>query len=175
MDKLTQTLGVGVADLQRAALSEARRVARDSRGDRRVATELVFDQLRELGWISDEERDVLTKMFEIGAEKAGVQARRLEDGRPDATAAYLQVRRMYDELLLKGDAGAVALTLAAGATGSYEAVAEGDGTSVAYAKSDRNYQAVLGGAGAIIGGAIGGAEGAAIGGAIGTIVDDCKD
>lgn len=179
MVEFPQAPGVGVADLQHAALVEARRVMREAKGDRRVATELVFDRVCALGWISDEEREVLGKMYEAGTESSGAQISHLKDGRPDATAAYLQVRRMYDELLVKGNAGPVALVLAAGATGSYEEVDGGDGTTVVYAKSNRNYQAVLGGAGAVIGGAIGGAPGAAIGGAIGgvigTIVDDCKD
>lgn len=86
---------------------------------------------------------------------------------------------MYNGLLAKGDTGPVALTLAAGAVGSYEPVPGDDGATVVYAKSNRSYQGILGGAGAIIGGAIGGAPGASIGGAIGgvigTIVDDCKD
>jgi hypothetical protein len=117
-------------------------------------------------------------MHEIGAAPTEAAGER-KDGRPIATAAYLEVRRLYDELLTRGDAGPVALVLAAGAAGSYESVPGDDGATVVYAKSNRNYQGILGGAGAIIGGAIGGAPGAAIGGAIGgvvgTIVDDCKD
>lgn len=179
MVEFAQTVGVGVVDLQYAALAEARRLMREAKGDRRVATGLVFERLRDLGWISESERDVLYKMHEIGAEPPEKQKGQPKDGRPVATAAYLEVRRMYDELLTKGDAGPVALALAAGATGSYEAVPGDDGATVVYAKSNRNYQGILGGAGAIIGGAIGGAPGAAIGGAIGgvvgTIVDDCKD
>ncbi len=89
------------------------------------------------------------------------------------------MRGVYDELLRRGDTGPVALALAAGTVGSYEVVPGEDGTTVVYAKSNRSYQGILGGAGAIIGGAIGGSQGAAIGGAIGgvigTIVDDCKD
>lgn len=176
MGEFTQVIGVGVPDVQHAALAEARRFMREAKGDRRVAAKLVFDRLRELGWISESERDVLVKMNDVGAD---VSASQEGTGRSDATTAYLQVRRMYDELLVAGGTGPVALALAAGAVGSYEASDPGDGTMVVYAKSTRNYQAVLGGAGAIIGGALGGAPGAAIGGAIGgvvgTIVDDCKD
>lgn len=178
MVELTQTIGVGVADLQHAALAEARRLMREAKGDRRAATLLVFDRLRELGWLSDKERDVLVTMHEIGAESSEHKGNQ-HDGRPVATTAYLEVRAIYDELLTSGDAGPVALVLAAGAVGSYEVVPGDDGGTVVYAKSNRSYQSVLGGAGAIIGGAIGGAPGAAIGGAIGTvvgtIVDDCKD
>lgn len=172
MVELTQTTGVGVTDLQRAALTESRRLMREAKGSRRVATGLAFARLSELGWISATERDVLSRMHEIGAQDDG-------PGRPVSTAAYLQVRGMYDELLTKGDTGPVALALAAGAVGSYEAVQGEDGETVVYAKSSQNYQGLLGAAGAIIGGAIGGAAGAAIGGAIGgvvgAVVDDCKD
>jgi hypothetical protein len=173
-----QTVGVGVADLQQAALAEARRLMREAGGDRRVATGLVFERLHDLGWVSASERETLQKMHEVGTPFA-----RPEGGgkgsRPDATRAYLEVRDMYHALLTRGDASPVALVLAAGAVGSYEPVPGDDGTTVVYAKSNRSYQGILGGAGAIIGGAIGGAAGAAIGGAIGgvvgTIVDDCKD
>jgi hypothetical protein len=173
--ELTQTIGIGVTDIQHAALEEARRLMREAKGDRRVATGLAFERLHDLGWVSAEERDVLHKMHEIGCDATKEQ----KDGAPTATAAYLEVRRMYDGLLAQGDAGPVALALAAGAVGSYEAVPGDDGATVVYAKSNRSYQGILGGAGAIIGGALGGAPGAAIGGAIGgvigTIVDDCND
>ena len=178
--RTTQTaqVGVGVADLQQAALMEARRLMREAGGDRRVATGLVFERLHDLGWVSAAERDVLQKMHEVGAPFARQDAGG-KGGRPDAGRAYLEVREMYHALLTRGDASPVALVLAAGAVGSYEPVPGDDGTTVVYAKSNRSYQGILGGAGAIIGGAIGGAPGAAIGGAIGgvvgTIVDDCKD
>lgn len=179
MVELTQTVGVGVVDLQHAALAEARRLMREAGGDRRVATGLVFDRLHDLGWISASERDVLQRMHELGAKSSKQPRADQHAARPVATHAYLEVRDMYEELLTKGDASPVALALAAGAVGSYEAVPGDDGATVVYAKSNRSYQGILGGAGAIIGGAIGGAPGAAIGGAIGgvvgTIVDDCKD
>lgn len=94
-----QMNGVGVAEMQHAALGEARRLMREAKGDRRVA-----------------------------AHEAG-----------DAE----------------------------------------DGTVSSLAANTRNYQAVLAGAGAVIGGVFGGpggaAAGGAIGGVIGYIVDDCKD
>lgn len=176
-------VGVGVADLQHAALAEARRLMGEAKGDRDVAAGLAFDRLRELGLLTQAERDVLGTIHDIGAKAArgpavgptGGQA----DARPVATGAYLEVRRLYDGLLTAGGTGEVALVLAAGAVGSYEPVPGADGTTVVYAKSNRSYQGILGGAGAIIGGAFGGAPGAAVGGAIGgvigTIVDDCKD
>ncbi len=177
--ELTQTVGLGITDLSQAALAEARRLMREAKGDRRVATGLAFDRLLELGWISATERDVLHRMHEVGAASSERQKGDQDTPRPVATAAYLEVRGMYQELIAKGDAGPVALALGAGAVGSYEAVPGDDGTTVVYAKSNRSYQGILGGAGAIIGGALGGAPGAAIGGAIGgvigTIVDDCKD
>ena len=177
--ELKQTMGVGVAELQHAALAEARRLMREAKGDRVVATGLVFERLHDLGWITAEERDVLTRMHQVGVESSTQHKEDRSAGRPVATAAYLEVRGMYDELLTRGGAGPVALALAAGAVGSYEAVPGADGATVVYAKSGRSYQGVLGGAGAVIGGALGGAPGAAIGGAIGnvigTIVDDCKD
>lgn len=179
MVEFTQAPGAGVADLQRAALAEARRMMRQAKGDRRVARKLVFERLRELGWISEKEQAVLDKMYEVGGVGSPKQSAQLADGRTDATADFHKARRLYDQLLVSGDTGPVALVLAAGAAGSFEAVEGDDGTATVFAKSDRNYQGVLGGAGAVIGGAIGGAAGAAIGGAIGsvvgTIVDDCKD
>lgn len=178
MTELTHRTGVGVADLQHAALAEARRLMSEAEGDRDVAAGLAFDRLRELGLLTEAERDVLGRIHEIGAKAARGPAGGASE-RPVATGAYLEVRRLYDGLLTTGGAGPVALVLAAGAVGSYEAVPGDDGTTVVYAKSNRSYQGVLGGAGAIIGGALGGAPGAAIGGAIGgvigTIVDDCKD
>ena len=136
--ELTQTIGIGVTDIQHAALEEARRLMREAKGDRRVATGLAFERLHDLGWISAEERDVLRGMHEVGFDAAEKQ----KDGKT-ATAAYLEVRRMYTGLLAQGDAGPVALALAAGAVGSYEAVPGDDGATVVYAKSNRSYQGIL--------------------------------
>lgn len=176
MREFTPTIGVGVADLQHAALAEARRFMREAKGDHAVATRLVFDRLAELGWVSDAERNVLVSMHEVGATPGKQVA---QERSRIAAGDHQRMRTMYDGLLAKGDSSPVALVLAAGAVGAYEAEPSDDGTTVVYAKSNRSYQSVLGGAGAIIGGALGGAPGAAIGGAIGgvigTIVDDCKD
>jgi hypothetical protein len=159
---------IGVAEMQHAALGEARRLMREAKGDRRVAAHLVYDLLVERGWLAAGERDVLVKMLEVGTAGNGA-----------ADAQYREVRRMHDGLIVSGGASPVALALAAGVVGSYEVVEAKDGTVSVMAASKRNYQAVLGAAGAVIGGAFGGglgaAAGGAIGGVIGYIVDDCKD
>lgn len=163
-----QMTGVGVADMQHAALGEARRLMREAKGDRRVAARLVYDLLVERGWLASGERDVLVKMLEVGTS-----------GKGTADAHYREVRRMHDGLIVARDTGPVALALSAGVVGSYEAVEAEDGTVSTMAANTRNYQAVLAGAGAVIGGVFGGpggaAAGGAIGGVIGYIVDDCKD
>lgn len=164
----TQSNGVGVGDLQQAALAEARRYMREAKGDRDVATVLVLDRLVELTWISAAERDVIATMYELG---------RTPDP-PNPAKVYAQVQGLYHGLIADGRTGQVGLVLAAGAAGSFRTEVAADGTTT-FAAAARSYQGILGGAGAIIGGAIGGAPGAAIGGAIGgvigTIVDDCKD
>lgn len=168
MQMQMQMTGVGVAEMQHAALGEARRLMREAKGDRRVAAQLVYDLLVERGWLSGGERDVLVKMLEVGTAGKGA-----------ADAQYREVRRMHDGLIVSGGTGPVALALSSGVVGSYEPVEAEDGTVLVMAASKRNYQAVLGGAGAVIGGAFGGVTGAAVGGAIGGvigyIVDDCKD
>lgn len=162
--------GVGVQDLQQAALAEARRFMREAKGDRDVATVLVLDRLVELTWITRAERDVIVKMYERG---------RAADSPAGAARAHGEVQKLYHGLIADGRTGQVALVLAAGAAGSFRTEVADDGTTTTLAAAARSYQGILGGAGAIIGGALGGAPGAAIGGAIGgvigTIVDDCKD
>ncbi|MBM6623198.1 hypothetical protein JTF08_16435 [Micrococcaceae bacterium RIT802] len=168
MAEQLQMNAIGVAEMQHAALGEARRLMREAKGDRRVAARLVYDLLVERGWLAAGERDVLVKMLEVGTAGNGA-----------ADAQYREVRRMHDGLIVSGGASPVALALAAGVVGSYEVVEAKDGTVSVMAASKRNYQAVLGAAGAVIGGAFGGglgaAAGGAIGGVIGYIVDDCKD
>ncbi|GAA4723755.1 hypothetical protein GCM10023216_11790 [Isoptericola chiayiensis] len=150
---------------------------REARGDRAVAARLVFARLEELGWITAHERDVVTRMHATGRPAPGRDTS--ERKGPIAAREYFAVRDMHDELLARGDASPVALVLASSAVGSYEATPGDDGTTVVFAKSNRDYQGLLTGAGAIIGGALGGPTGAAIGGAvggvIGYVVDDCKD
>lgn len=178
MNELTAMAGAGIGDLQRAALAEARRIMREAKGDRAVATRLVYEELVRRGLISKDEGAALTAMHDLGQQGVSSKTSEKQQGRADHTAAYLQVSKMYDGMLADGGSGPVALALAAGAVGSYEVVENPGGTGVVYAKSNRNYQAILGGAGAIIGsgfGPLGGAIGGAIGGVVGTIVDDCKD
>ena len=174
MAEFTQTIGVGVGDLQHAALAEARRIMREAKGDRHVAAVLMFDRLGEMGLISESERGVLVKMHDADAESSVER----KGGSPGGTSAYFTVRGFYDEMLTKGGASPVALVLASGLVGSYEPVPSDDGTTVIYAKSNGNYEATLAAAGAIIGGVFGGGPGAALGGAIGgvigKIVDDCR-
>ena len=174
MVEFTQTIGVGVGDLQHAALAEARRVMHEAKGDRGVAAVLMFDRLSELGLISESEREVLVKMHKADAESSVEQ----KGGPSGGRSPYFEVRGMYDELLTKGGASPVALVLASGLVGSYEPVPSDDGTTVVYAKSNGNYEATLAAAGAVIGGVLGGGPGAALGGAIGgvigKVVDDCR-
>ncbi|WP_154674291.1 hypothetical protein [Nakamurella lactea] len=181
MNEFTAIPVAGIPDLQRAALAEARRMMREAKGDRAAATTLMYDELERRGLITQVERETLGKMHQVGLRSASSKSSASNDehDRADATAGYLEVSRMYDRMLADGGTGPVALALAAGAVGSYEVVENPDGVpGVVYAKSNRNYQAILGGAGAIIGsgfGPLGGAIGGAVGGVIGTIVDDCKD
>ena len=74
--ELTQTIGIGVTDIQHAALEETRQLMREAKGDRRVATGLAFERLHDLGWISAEERDVLHRMHELGFD-ATAEAERI--------------------------------------------------------------------------------------------------
>ncbi|MDQ6656877.1 MAG: hypothetical protein M3Z00_01360 [Actinomycetota bacterium] len=181
MNEITAIPLAGIPDLQRAALAEARRIMRVAKGDRAAATILVYDELERRGLINQVERKALAGMHDIGMQRSASKSRSKSsknDGPEDATGSYLQVSRMYDGMLTKGDTGPVALALAAGHVGSYEVVENPSGTGVVYAKNTRSYQSILGGAGAIIGsgfGPMGGAIGGAVGTVVGTIVDDCKD
>ena len=98
---------IGVAEMQHAALGEARRLMREATGDRRVAAHLVYDLLVERGWLVAAERDVLVKMLEVGSA-----------GKDAADAQYREVRRMHDGLIVAGGSSPVALALAAGVVGS---------------------------------------------------------
>ena len=121
MAEFTQTIGVGVGDLQHAALAEARRVMHEAKGDRGVAAVLMFDRLSELGWISASERDVLVKMHEADAGPSVEQ----KGGPSGGRSPYFEVRGMYDELLTKGGASPVALVLASGLVWSGRVVRAG--------------------------------------------------
>lgn len=164
--------GVGVGDLQHAAISESRRIMREAHGDRLVACQMLMSKLASLELITADEAGVLSKVTALGFEATA--------GRLDAESAYLQVRGIFDEMLASGRATPVALAIASAATGSYLGVEETNGsTSVVFKKSGGNWQDTLTGVGAAIGGIIGGASGAGlgavIGGAAGKVVDECID
>jgi hypothetical protein len=169
MTAITPTFGYGVGEVGQAALEESRRIMKTAKGDRREAGKLLLNKVRELGWINEAEQRTVQQLLELATTDGS--------GKKDTTKAYFEARKVHQTMLAEGKAGPVALALAGGAIGAFEPVETPNG--VIYKASSRSYQAVLGSAGAIIGGALGGAPGAAIGGAIGgvigTIVDDCKD
>jgi hypothetical protein len=169
MTEFTPTFVFGVGEVGQAALAESRRIMRSAKGDRREAGKLLLNKVRELGWINEAEQRSIQELLDLATTDSS--------GKKNTTAAYFEARKVHHAMLAEGKAGPVALALASGAVGAFEPVETPNG--VIYKTSTRSYQAVLGSAGAIIGGALGGAPGAAIGGAIGgvigTIVDDCKD
>ncbi|AXJ09470.1 hypothetical protein [Arthrobacter sp. PM3] len=168
-------VGVGVGDLQSAVARETGRIIREANGDRLKATKIVLDKLVEMGLITESELPVLAGICEEGFAATS--------GKKDAAAAYHEVRKAYDEMLLKPGASPVALAFASASAGSYVATDGGEdgggGTTVVYKKSGGNWQETLAGAGAAIGGILGGAAGAGlgtvIGGVAGKIVDECLD
>jgi hypothetical protein len=169
MTEFTPAIGIGVGELAQAALEESRRIMRSAKGDRRQAGKLLLNKVRELGWITEAEQKSIQQLLDLAATDGS--------GKKSTTAAYFEARKVHHAMLAEGKAGPVALALASGAVGAFEPVETPKG--VIYKTNNRSYQAVLGSAGAIIGGALGGGPGAAIGGAIGgvigTIVDDCND
>ena len=169
MTEFTPTFGFGVGEVGQAALAESRRIMRSAKGDRREAAKLLLKKVCELGWINEAEQKSIQKLLDLATTDGS--------GKKNTTAAYFEARKVHHAMLVEGKAGPVALALASGAVGAFEPVETPNG--VIYKTNTRSYQGILGGAGAIIGGALGGAPGAAIGGAIGgvigTIVDDCKD
>ncbi|MDN4645064.1 hypothetical protein [Arthrobacter sp. PsM3] len=166
-----QAVGVGVGDLQSAVARETGRIMREAKGDRLRATKIILDKLLEMGLITESEVPVLAGICEEGFAATS--------GKKDAAAAHHEVRKAYDEMLLKPGASPVALAFASASAGSYLATdgTEGGGTTVVYKKSGGNWQETLAGAGAAIGGILGGPAGAGlgtvIGGVTGKIVDEC--
>jgi hypothetical protein len=165
-------VGVGVGDLQSAVARETERIMREAKGDRLAATKIILDKLLEMGLITESELPVLAGICEEGFAATS--------GKKDGSAAYHEVRKTYDEMLLKPGASPVALAFASASAGSYVATDgtdSGGGTTVVYKKSGGNWQETLAGAGAAIGGILGGAAGAGlgtvIGGVAGKIVDEC--
>jgi hypothetical protein len=169
MTEFAPTFGFGAGEVAQAALAESRRIMRSAKGDRREAGKLLLNKVRELGWINEAEQRSIQELLDLAATT--------DASGKKTTTAYFEARKVHHAMLAEGKAGPVALALASGAVGAFEPVETPGG--VIYKTNTHNYQQVLGGAGAMIGGALGGAPGAAIGGAIGTvigtIVDDCKD
>jgi hypothetical protein len=170
--ELTPMIGVGVSDLQHAARTEVKRIIEETKGDALAQTKLLVKRLRELDFLTNSEVEPVVRLAELG-HQAGI-------GETSATEAYLESRRLYDELLASGKASPVALVLASSAVGSYSTAEASDGSgSVIFAKRSNDWEHRGAAAGAIIGGAIGGVAGAAIGGAVGGIVgaavDECTD
>jgi hypothetical protein len=169
-----QVLGVGAGDLQSAVSRETARIMREAKGDRLKATKLILDKLLEMGLITEADLPVLVRICEEGFAASS--------GKKEASAAYHEVRKSYDQLLLQPGASPVALAFASASAGSYVSgdVAEdggGGSTGLVYKKSGGNWQETLAGAGAAIGGILGGPAGAGlgtiIGGVTGKIVDEC--
>lgn len=162
--------GIGVYEMQSAAAREVKRIMAEAGGDRLKADKIVLAKLHELSFITESELPVLSHLCELGHAATG--------GKHDAGKAYQEVKKAYEELLVKGNASPVALAYASGAVGSYVSGDGGDGsTAVVYKKSGSNWQGTLAGAGGVIGGYFGGSGGAALGAAIGSVVgkiiDEC--
>jgi hypothetical protein len=167
---MTEFMGVGVGDLQLAASHEVQRMMRKAGGDRQAVIPLVLERLCELELVSESELASLLKCAEIGIESA--------KGKVPPEKAYIEVQRVYGEMLASGKANPTALAIASSEAGSYVTIEDEDGQpTVVYKKASSNWQGTLAGAGALIGSAISGPAGAAIGGAIGgvtgKIVDEC--
>lgn len=168
--ELAPVTGVGVGDLQLAATRETRRIMREARGNRKKAGELVLKKLHKLELITEAELKSLSKVAEIGFGSA--------KGDREPEQAYVEVRRIYDEMLAEGQASPTALAIASAEAGSYVSV-DDDGEPGVTFKKTSNWEGTLSKAGALIGahygGAGGAALGAAIGGVIGKAVDECLE
>lgn len=166
-----RSIGLGVGDLQAAAVREAALIMKRAKGDRQVAAGLVLEKLAELDLVSKEELRALSQLSKLEFEAAA--------GKIEARDAYLKARELHSGLIATATTGPVALALSAGSVGSYESIEEQNGTqTVVYKKSGGNWQGTLAGAGAIIGGVLGGgaggaAIGGAVGGVVGKVVDEC--
>lgn len=171
MTSLESFSGIGVYEMQSAAAREVKRIMAEAGGDRLKADKIVLAKLQELNFITQSELPVLNHICELGHAASG--------GKHDAAKAYHEVKKNYEELLMKGSASPVALAYASGAVGSYMSTEQGSGGSatVAYKKSGSNWQGTLAGAGGVIGGYFGGSGGAALGAAVGSVVgkiiDEC--
>lgn len=156
--------GIGVYEMPSAAGREVKRIMAEAGGDRLKADKIALTKLHELNFITESELPLLNRICELGHAATG--------GKHDAAKAYHEVKKAYEELLVKGNASPVALAYASGAVGSYVS-ADGDNAvsnAVVYKKAGGNWQGTLAGAGGVIGGYFGGSGGAALGAAIGSVV-----
>jgi len=172
MSSIESFSGIGVYEMQSAAAREVKRIMAEAKGDRLRADKIVLSKLHELTFITEAELQVLNHICELGHKATG--------GKDDAAKAYHEVKKAYEELMMKGNASPVALAYASGAVGSYISDDDGGGggsTTVVYKKAGSNWQGTLSGAGGVIGGYFGGSGGAALGAAVGSVVgkiiDEC--
>ena len=162
-------IGVGVSDLQHAALAEVQRITKETKGDALAQMKLLLGMLRERNLINDKEVTALSQVATAGHE-AGT-------GKKSAQAAYFEVRKLHNTLLASPVTSPVALTLASSAVGSYSITQGSGGETVVFKKSGGGWEGRGAAAGAIIGsvwGPLGAAVGGAVGGLVGAAVDECK-
>jgi len=166
--ELVPMIGVGVSDLQHAALAEVERIIKETKGDALAQMKLLLGMLRERNLINDKEVTALSQAATAGHE-AGA-------GKKSPQAAYFEVRKLHNKLLASPGTSPVALTLASSAVGSYSITQGSDGETVVIKKSSGGWEGRGAAAGAIIGsiwGPLGGAVGGAVGGLVGHVVDEC--
>lgn len=89
-------LGIGVSEMQSAAGREVKRIMAEAGGDRLKADKIVLNKLLELQFITESELPVLTHICELGYAVTG--------GKHDAAAAHTEVKKAYEELLVRGNA-----------------------------------------------------------------------
>jgi hypothetical protein len=165
-------LGVGVGDLQLAAVREIRRILAEAGGDPRKAVQLGLQKAYSHKYISESDLESLSKLCDLSAD--------CSMGHTPPEVAHLEARRVFDEMLVGGQSTSAALAFASGSVGSYVTVDKSsDPPSIVYKKSNNDWESRLGNVGMLVGGAIGGTGGAMLGSAIGQIagkiVDDCID
>lgn len=162
--------GIGASDVQQAVRSEVVRIAELTKGDVNAQVELLYERLRALGLLTDDEVGTLSKLAHRG-DTSGVD-------QPVAPGDYFRARDLLTGLLAGGNATPVAMTLAASAVGSYSISEnpDGSGTVVVYAKNNGEWEKRAAAIGALLGaewGPGGAALGGLIGGAVGSAVDHC--
>jgi hypothetical protein len=101
MNDLTPTFGFGVGEVGQAALEESRRIMRSAKGDRREASKLLLNKVRELGWITEAEQKNVQNLLELATSEGS--------GKANSTAAYFEARKVHHAMLAEGKSGPVAL------------------------------------------------------------------